>query len=98
MIIDFVSKLELLNEKSQLEMRTEFQDIEVAVNEIMKKIFYQLNELGKNYSSNEFEYKDACVEDLKEAEMSIQFLQIQKKKPVDLKHHLETYVKTLPNI
>ena len=50
LIIDFVSKLELLAEKSKLEMRTKFQDIEVAVNERMKKIFDQLHERGKNYS------------------------------------------------
>ena len=37
--IDFVSKLELLAMKSKLEMGTKFQDIEVAVNERMKKIF-----------------------------------------------------------
>ena len=47
LIIDFVSKLELLAEKSKLEMRTKFQDIEVAVNERMRKIFDQLNERGK---------------------------------------------------
>ena len=48
LIIDFVSKLELLAEKSKLEMRTKFQDIEVVVNERMKKIFDQLNERVKN--------------------------------------------------
>ena len=48
LIIDFVSKLELLAEKSKLEMRTKFQDFEVAVIERMKKIFDQLNERGKN--------------------------------------------------
>ena len=53
--MDFVSKLELLAEKSKLEMRTKFQDIERAVNERMKKIFDQLNERGKNFSSNKFE-------------------------------------------
>ena len=55
LIMDFVSKLELLAEKSKLEMRTKFQDIERAVNERMKKIFDQLNERGKNFSSNKFE-------------------------------------------
>ena len=30
-------------------MRTKCQDIEVAVNERIKKIFDQLNERGKNY-------------------------------------------------
>ena len=43
LIIDFVSKVELLGEKKKLEMRTTFQDIEVAVNERMKKTFDRLN-------------------------------------------------------
>ena len=51
-IIDFVSNLELIAEKSKLEMRTKLQGIQVAINERMKKIFYQLNERSKNYSSN----------------------------------------------
>ena len=58
LIIDFVSKLEMLAEKSKLEMRTKFQDIEVAVKEKMKKIFDQLNGCGKIYSSNKLEYED----------------------------------------
>ena len=49
LVIDFVSKLELLAEKSKLGMRTKFQDNEVAVNDRKKKIFDQLNERGKNY-------------------------------------------------
>ena len=39
-------------------MRTKFQDIEVAVNEKMKKNFDQLNECGKMYSINKLEYED----------------------------------------
>ena len=50
LIIDFVSNLDMLAEKSKLEMRTKFQDIERAVNERMKKIFDQLNERGKFFS------------------------------------------------
>ena len=38
LIIDFVSNLELLAEQSKLEIKKKFQDIEVAVNERMKKI------------------------------------------------------------
>ena len=64
----------------------------------MKKIFDLLNELGKKYSSNEFDYKDECVEESEEAEMSTQFLRYQKNQPVDLKQHLEKYVNTLPDI
>ena len=96
MIIDFVSKLELLAEKSKLEMRTNFQDIEVAVNERMKKIFDQLNERGQNFSSKKFEYEDECIEDSEEADMSTQFLRIQKNQLIDLKQHLERYINTLP--
>ena len=96
MIIDFVSNLELLAEKSKLEMRTKFQDIEVAVNERMKNIFDQLNGRGKNFSSNKFEYEDECIEDSEEADMSTQFSRIQKNQLIDLKQHLERYVNTLP--
>ena len=81
LIIDFVSKLELLAEKSKLEMRTKFHDIEVAVNERMKKIFDQLNERGK---SNKKEYKDECIKDSAEANVSTQFLRIQKNQLIDL--------------
>ena len=94
MIIDFVSNLELLAEKSKLEMRTKFQDIEVAINERMKKIFDQLNERSITYSSIKLEYEDECIEDSEEADMSTQFLRIQKNQLIDLKQHLERYVNT----
>ena len=42
-----------------------------------KKSFDQLDELGKNYSSNIFEYEDKCIEDSDKADTSIQFLLIQ---------------------
>ena len=96
LIIDFVSKLELLAEKSKLEMRTKLQVIEVAVNERMKKIFDQLNERGKIYSSKKIEYEDECIEDSEEADKSTQFLRIQKNQLIDFKQHLLKYVNTLP--
>ena len=95
LILDFVSKLELLAEKSKLEMGTKFQDIEAAVNERMKKIFDQLNERVKSYSSNKLEYKDECSEDSEEADISTQFLRIQKNQLIDLKQNLERNVNTL---
>ena len=60
-------------------MRTKLQDIEVPVNENMKKILDQLNKRCKNYLSNQFECEDECTEDSEEADMSKQLLQIQKK-------------------
>ena len=79
-----------------LRMRTTFQDIEVGINERRKKIIDQLNKRGKNYSSNKFEYEVGCTEDSEEADMSTQFLRIQKNQLIDLKEHLERYVNTLP--
>ena len=96
LIIDFVSKIKLLGEEKKLEMRTKFQDIEVAVNERMKKIFDRLNERHRNFSSKQIEYKDECIEDSDEADMSTQFLPIHKNQLIDLKQHLERYVNTLP--
>ena len=96
LMTDFASKHRLLSEKSELETRTKFQDIEVAVNERMKKIFDQLNEPGKNYLSNKLEYEDECIEDSEEADMSTQFLRIQKNQLIDLKQYLERYVNILP--
>ena len=89
LIIDFESKLELLAVKSKLEMRKDFQDIEVAVKERMKMISDQLNERGKNYSSNKFDYEYECIEDSEEADMLTQLLRIQKNQLIDLKQHLE---------
>ena len=40
----------------------------------MKKIFDWLNERDKNFSSEQFEYEDECIEDSNEADMSTQFL------------------------
>ena len=52
LILDFVTNLELLVEQSKLEMREKFQNVEVAVKQRIKKIFHQLNERGKNDSTN----------------------------------------------
>ena len=41
-------------------------------------------------------YKEECIEDSEEAEMSSQFLRIHKSQPIDLTQHLERYVHTLP--
>ena len=43
LIIAFVSSLELLAEKSKLQMRTKLQEIENTVNDRVKKIFDKLN-------------------------------------------------------
>ena len=54
-------------------MRKKIQDFEVDIQERTKKNFDQLNERSKNFSSNQFEYKDECIEDSEEADMTTQF-------------------------
>ena len=63
----------------------------------MKKIFDQLSERSKTYSRIKIEYEDECIEDSEETDMSTQFLQIQKNQLIDLKQHLERYLKIVPN-
>ena len=58
----------------------------------MKNFFDQLNERGQNFSSKKFEYEDECIEDSEEADMTTQFLRIQKNQLIDLKQHLERYI------
>ena len=52
LIIGYIINLELFAEQSKLEMRTKLQDIEVAVNGLLEKIFDQLYEQSNNYSIN----------------------------------------------
>ena len=96
LIIAFVSSLELLAEKSKLQMRTKFQDIENTVNDRVKKIFDKLNATTLTKSLEVFDYEDECVEDGDEDDMSTQFLRLQKNQLIDLKQHLERYVNILP--
>ena len=94
--IAFVSSLELLAEKSKLQMRTKLQEIENTVNDRVKKIFDKLNAGTLTKRLKVFDYEDECVEDGDEDDMSTQFLGVQKKQLIDLKQHLERYVNTLP--
>ena len=80
LIIAFVSNLELLAEKSGIQLRTNFQEIENAVNNRVKKVYDKLN--ARNFSKRlqAFEYEDECVEDDEEDHMSTQFLRNQKNR------------------
>ena len=59
----FVSSLELLAEKSKLQMRTKFQEIENTVNDRVKKIIDQLNDRTLTKTLEVFDYEDECVDD-----------------------------------
>ena len=96
LIIAFVSSLELLAERSKLQMRTKFQESENTVNDRVKKIFEKLNARILSKRLEVFDYEDEFVEDGDEDDMSTQFLKIKKNQLIDSKQHLERYVSTLP--
>ena len=65
LIIDLVTNLELLAEKSKVEMRNKLRAIEVAVNERMKKIIDQLNEREKNIEVTKLSTKTNALKNRK---------------------------------
>ena len=62
----------------------------------MSKIFQELNERCRNHSTRNFEYKDDCIADTEENDMSFQFFRMQTNQLTDSKQNLERYVNTLP--
>ena len=94
LIISFVTKLELIADKSKAEMRMKFESVENAIKSKLNVLFEKLgNRRTKKYRS--FEYEDECVED-DEENVSTQFLQQQKNQMVELLENYERYVNTLP--
>ena len=89
LVLIFVTNLEILAEKSELEMKTKFQDNERVVNERMSIFFQELNETRRNRATENFEYENECIEDTEETDTSTQFLRMQKNQLNDLKQNLE---------
>ena len=81
-------------------MHTKFASIQEIINSRVKTIFEKLNE-GKGHTTPAFDFDDGCIEEkeeeeVEEAAMSAQFLQLQKNQFLELKQHLELYMNTLP--
>ena len=96
LIIAFGSNLELQAEKSKLQMRTKFQETENTLSDRVKMSFDKLNIRNLTTTLEVFDYEDECIEDEEDNDMSTNFLRIQKNQLIDLKQHLERYVKTSP--
>ena len=95
LIVSFVEALEELANKSKTEMQTKFASIQEIINSRVKAIFEKLNE-RKGRTNPAFDFKDECIEEEEEADMSTQFLQMQKNQLLDLQQHFERYINTLP--
>ena len=86
LILAYVTSLELLAEKSRLQIRTKIQEIKNTVNDRFKKVFDKLNARVLTKRGEVFEFEDECVGDCEEDDMSTKFLRIQKNQLIDLKH------------
>ena len=95
LIVSFVEALEELANKSKTEMQTKFASIQEIINSRVKTIFEKLNE-RKGRTNPAFDFEDECIEEEEEADMSTQFLQMQKNQLLDLQQHFERYINTLP--
>ena len=96
LIVSFVEALEELANKSKTEMQTKFASIQEIINSRVKAIFEKLNE-RKGCTNPASDFEDECIaEEEKEADMSTQFLQMQKNQLLDLQQDFERYINTLP--
>ena len=76
--VSFVEALEELANKSKTEMQTKLASIQEIINSRVKAIFEKLNE-RKGCTNPAFDFEDECIEEEEEeADMSTQFLQMQK--------------------
>ena len=76
-------------------MRTKFSSIEAIIRAQVNALWENLNK-RKDQNASAFECEDERVEEDDEADMSTQFLQMQKNQLLDLQQHFEPYVNTLP--
>ncbi|XP_075263345.1 uncharacterized protein LOC142354893, partial [Convolutriloba macropyga] len=95
LIVSFVEALEEFANKSKTEMQTKFASIQEIIESRVKAIFEKLNE-RKGRTNPAFDFEDECIEEEEEADMSTQFLQMQKNQLLDLQQHFELYINTLP--
>ena len=95
LITSFVEAIEDLANKSQTEMRTKFSSIEAIIRARVNAIWENLNK-RKDQNASAFECEDERVEEDDEADLSTQFLQMQKNQLLDLHQHFERCVNTLP--
>ena len=77
------------------EMRTKFSSTDAIIRARVNAIWENLNK-RKDQNASAFECEDERAEEDDEADMSTQFLQMQKNQFLDLQQHLERYVNTLP--
>ena len=76
-------------------MRTKFSSIEAIIRARIHAIWENLIK-REDQNASAFECEDERVEEDDEADMSTQFLQMQKNQILDLHQHFERYVNTLP--
>ena len=95
MRISFVEDIEDLANKSKSEMRAKFSSFEAIIRARVNAICENLKK-RKDQNASTFECEDERTEEDDEADMSTQFLQMQKNQLLDIQQQFERYVNNLP--
>ena len=88
--------MELLAEKSKVEMRSKLVETENNIKKRLHTSFSIPNQRGSFSKSEARDYEDQYIEEEEETNASTHFLRIQKNQLIDLMQHLERYTNTLP--
>ena len=94
LISSFTGAIERLATRSKAQMKLNFIEVETAIKIILCAILEQLNQRHNRAERVSNFVADCIVEE--EADVSTQFLQMQKNHIIDLHEHFERYCNVLP--
>ena len=92
-ISSFFTALERLATQSKAQMKLDFFEVETAIKIKLCAVLEQLNQT-RNRAESVSNF--ACIEEEEEKDLSMQFLQMQKNRLIDLQEHFERYSNVLP--
>ena len=90
LVLSFTTALEGLATQSKTQMKMKFIEFETAIFTKLCKLLEQLNQ-RHNRVETVTDSLDDCIVDSEEQDLSMQFLQMQKKQLIDLQQHFERY-------
>ena len=96
LVESFIDAVEGLATKSKAQMKMNFLEVKLAIENKLTRTLESLNE-RRYLNQRVFEFEDHCFEDdNEEKDDSTQFLQMQKNQLIELQEHLERYCNVLP--
>ena len=95
LIFSFITALEGLATQGKTQMKLNFIEVETAIKIKLCAILEQLNQ-RRNPAEGVSNFRDDCIVEEKEQDVSTQFLQMQKNQLIDLQERFERYCNVLP--